>query len=531
MRASTLFGWLSSMLFVAFLFGWSTQAVSQENLLLERAFYQPLGKILNNPEHQFHTAVKPYLVSEVGTIVGEDSIHGAYGYPISRWVNKNDSIIDRSSRFGGGPLFAFLPGYEIGDTKSKYLSNSFFGAYITGKYKDKFYLRGTYATANYVQPEFLKNYSTAQGVVPGMGYAFGTENGHHFKNATGYISYSPSEIFNLQLGHGKNFWGDGYRSLLLSDVANNYSYLKITTTIWKFKYINLFADLYNIRGSGGDRSDFTKKYGAFHLLSYNVSKRFNIALFEAVIWGGEDSLLSRRFDVNYLNPVIFFRPVEFSLGSHDNTLVGINMSYKAATWLQLYGQIVIDEFFVKEVLAQDGWWGNKQGFQIGFNYFDVGGVPGLGWQTEFNYVRPYTYSHAREAQNYAHFNQSLAHPLGANFTELIVIGSYAKNNWMLEAKGQFGQYGTDYAGRNLGQDIFKSNLERDNEFNNTTGQGIQNDLLTAGLKMSYLILPAANLRFSGEWMYRNHKIGTTAQNTQFFMLGLQTSLGNFYNDF
>ena len=47
---------------------------------------------------------------------------------------------------------------------------------------------------------------------------------------------------------------------------------------------------------------------------------------------------------------------------------------------------------------------------------------------EHNLARPYVYMHSTPGQtaiaNYTHYNQSIAHPLGANFNELPGIGRY-----------------------------------------------------------------------------------------------------------
>ena len=116
----------------------------------------------------------------------------------------------------------------------------------------------------------------------------------------------------------------------MSDNAFNYPYLKITTNVWRFKYTNLYAEFQDLKTPYNPDLGFHKKYGTFHYLSYAVNKRLNIGLFESIIWKAEDSSGYRGFDINYLNPVIFYRPVEFSVGSPDNALLGVNLSYKLA---------------------------------------------------------------------------------------------------------------------------------------------------------------------------------------------------------
>ena len=46
----------------------------------------------------------------------------------------------------------------------------------------------------------------------------------------------------------------------------------------------------------------------------------------------------------YLNPIIFLRPVEYSLNSSDNALMGLNWKFKSTNNSHIYGQFVIDEF-------------------------------------------------------------------------------------------------------------------------------------------------------------------------------------------
>src|SRR5690606_12583052 len=85
-------------------------------------------------------------------------------------------------------------------------------------------------------------------IVPGRGIAKDfMDNGYDYPVAEGYISYSPSEFFDIQFGHGNNFIGDGYRSLLMSDNASPHPYLKLNTTFWKLKYTNTWMSLRDVR--------------------------------------------------------------------------------------------------------------------------------------------------------------------------------------------------------------------------------------------------------------------------------------------
>ena len=110
---------------------------------------------------------------------------------------------------------------------------------------------------------------------------------------------------------------------------------------------------------------YKQKFMAIHYLSWNVSKKLNIGFFETVIW---DNANDRGFDVNYLNPLIFYTAVEFSTGSRaGNTLLGLSLKYKHQKYF-LYSQLLIDEFRISEITSTNGWWANKNGIQIGAKY-------------------------------------------------------------------------------------------------------------------------------------------------------------------
>ena len=240
--------------------------------------------------------------------------------------------------------------------------------------------------------------------IPGRGIAkkFRSDS-YDYPIATGHISYSPSKHFNFQLGHGKNFYGDGYRSLLLSDNASPYPYFKINTTFWKLKYTNTWMSLRDIRPEVQDGGSFRTKYFANHYLSYNVTKRLNIGLFESVVWENDND---RGFDFNYINPVIFYRAIEFSTGPRGgNALIGLSSKYKFTDRINAYGQLIIDEFSSSDIFGGEGSYKNKIGYQLGAKYYDAFGLKGLYLQAEYNRVRPYTYSHNSIILNYGHNNQ------------------------------------------------------------------------------------------------------------------------------
>lgn len=310
------------------------------------------------------------------------------------------------------------------------------------------------------------------------------------------LRYQASDIFEFELGRSKQFWGDGYRSLMLSDHAAPFPFFKINTHVWHVSYTNLFAWQQGKFYLDGERPGFEDKFTSSHLLSWNISPRVDLQLFEAIVWQAEDSLSARGFDVYYLNPVIFYRPVEFATGSADNALLGFGLSYKVYPSYLIYGQWVLDEFLLDKFRAGDGWWGNKFGVQVGVKGFDAFGIEGLYAQAEFNAVRPFTYSHGSPVQNYAHADQALAHPLGANFYAADLLAIYSWDDWELREHLSYSVKGDDENGENLGGDIFRSYVGPFRDLGNYIGQGRRSDIVENSIYLSKILHRASDARLS-----------------------------------
>lgn len=489
----------------------------------------------------FHSSVKPFVVNDFNESAALDSF-----FRLSKQVDwKQNNKVTRSiflrhqlelNKKDYTLHFDFLPdwqgGKDFSSGKSTYLNSR--GFFLEGNIGKNFSFRSDFYENQGAYAGYIEDYGKLHKVVPGQGlvHTF-LAPGFDFNNASGLISYSGSKYFNVQFGHGKNFWGDGYRSTLLSDVAYNYPFLKITTDFWKIKYVNLFAQFQDLRATPlAPDVGFRKKYATFHYLDFKINKRFSLGLFEAVIWKADDTGANRGFDVNYLNPIIFYRPVEFSLGSPDNELLGINSSYKISSENMLYGQFLLDELKFSEYIHNRGWWANKYAYQLGIKSYKLAGIKRLYGQIEINGASPYTYSERSTLMNYGHDNESLAHPLGANFREFVSIIRYQWNRIEYRLQWNYDWYGKDSSlTQNIGQDIFKSYSTRQNEYGNFTGQGLKVNLSYVDLRLSYLLNPKNNLRIELGYVRRDEwSAGKDAQ-TSWVTFGLRSSFRNLYYDF
>lgn len=377
-------------------------------------------------------------------------------------------------------------------------------------------------------------------IIPGIGIAkqFKTDS-YDFPSADANLTYTPSNAINLQLGYGRNFLGDGYRSLLLGDGASPYPYFKINTTFWKIKYTNTYMWLKDVRPEVTEDRTYATKFMANHYLSWNVSKRLNIGFFESVIWTNSND---RGFDMNFVNPIIFYRTVEFSSSSRSgNAVLGLTSKYKWNNQINLYGQFILDEFSLSEIKKQEKSWSNKYGYQLGIKYFNAFNIPNLLLQAEYNHVRPYVYAHSDPLTNYGHNNQSLGHQWGGNFRELIAIARYHNGRYFADAKMTFGVRGFDFDTTedsfNYGGNIYKD-YEENRPFDTgvTIGQGNKTNIFIADLQAGYLVNPATNLKLFGSLIYRTFSPETQTvtvfkEDTTWFTVGLRADIFNWYFDY
>ena len=222
---------------------------------------------------------------------------------------------------------------------------------------------------------------------------------------------------------------------------------------------------------------------------------------------------SYHFRLEYLNPIIFYRAIEQQNGSSDNVMLGFDFKYNAARRLSFYGQFMLDEFVIDNIRAGNGWWANKFAVQLGGKWVDALGVSNLDLQGEVNLIRPFTYSHHTLYGDYSSYNQPIAHPLGANLREAVGIVRFQPLPRLnLTGKLVFTDMGRDRAGENWGSNILESNRTREQEFNNTIGQGASNQILFGTLTASWQL--KHNLFLDASLVIRDSESELPAYRTQ-----------------
>ncbi|MEE9349074.1 MAG: gliding motility protein RemB [Flavobacteriaceae bacterium] len=493
-----------------------------------------------------HTAVKPYFYNRISTynnVVAEKNKLLIDTDNIFKQKLFNDhliKVVDSNYWFTINPVVDLEIGKDNSDLD--YTFNNTRAINIQGGIGKLSFSTSYYESqgrfSNYIN-EYVKTLNPENGYAIMLGRGLSKkfkDDAFDYPVAEAYLTYTPNKHFNLQFGNGKNFIGDGYRSLLLSDVAAPYTFAKISTNFWKINYTNLWMWLDDVRTGSFENGSNLRKYVASHHLSINIGKRLNVGLFEATTTNKRSN---DNIDINFINPLIFYRAVEFSRGSRSgNAIVGLNTKYKLSHTFNIYGQFVLDEIIVREFFKNNGYWANKFGVQIGAKYFHAFNIKDLTLQGELNVVRPFTYAHNDTELNYSHFYQPLAHPWGSNFAEFIGIARYRKDRWFGNAKFVVGKKGFDFTDNDIsyGGDIFITSTNRESAYNNGFYQGNTAMVINADVQAGYLVNPSTNLQLFINISFRNFSALETIphfseENTVWFNIGLKTDLFNTYYDF
>lgn len=516
------------------------------------SLYAHFDAALNQVGSNNHTAIKPYAYSTVSPYFSIENEYKNLLYTKKGWwgrklFNENLAAIQGENYwFSVNPIVDF----QLGKSAAK-ISNATFintrGVQVQGGLGKQLSFSTTIFESQGRFADYFNRYAESiapaggdPAVIPGIGIAkqFKT-NAYDMPLAEATITYSPSSIFTLQSGYGRNFVGDGYRSLITTDGVSPYPFFKLNTKFWKIQYTNTYMFLKDVRPEVTLERTYATKYLANHYLSWNASKRMNIGFFESVIWANTNG---RGFDMSFFNPVIFYRSVEFASSARTgNALMGLTGKYKWNNQLNFYGQFLLDEFSLSDIKAGQNSWKNKYGYQLGVKYFNAFNIEHLLLQVEYNHVRPYVYAHSDPLTNYGHTNQSLGHQWGGNFKECIFIARYYKNRIFADGKLTYGIRGLDFNTAdntlNYGSNIYRDyDDQRAADTGVVIGQGNKTTVVIADFQAGYVVNPSTNLKLFGSLIYRNFNplVDTPLhfkEHTTWFSVGLRSDIFNWYFDY
>jgi hypothetical protein len=499
-------------------------------------FNQNIERELAKKNRKEFTSTKPFAFSNekiksINDSIGFSCLFDTTAHLFEQKLFRQDVIKINKEDFtlSINPMFNFSLGRDKKENNQRLLQNTR-GLWVKGTIGKKFYFESQFLENQVTAPLYVREFVKTYKVYPGLGRTKVFKDiGADFAISSANFLFAPNKNVSIMAGTGKHFYGFGYRSLLLSDNSFNYPYVKAIYSRKWFRYEAMWSSLMNIyQGeiafSVFSEPAFRKKTAAFQYLVLMPFNFLELGLFNGIIYRPV-SKAHPYFNFNILNPVPFFNVANQGLSSVNNAIAGLNLRLKLTSSISIYGQYMIDNMAANDNLFK------KSGMQIGTRYFDIAGIKNLNFLLEYNSVSPYSYTTKSSQQNYIHYNQSLTHPWGANFKEIVGIVSYNYKGVFITAKVNTGQIGIDSTGGTFGQNILLSDVSGRNRTINSFLQGRKTKLEIIDIKAGYIINPAYNFQvfvgfFNRRWINDNQE-----KYSNFFSFGLRTNIYNNYLDF
>lgn len=505
------------------------------NIPLNIFLFSDIEESINTNSIKIHSSLKPIETHYLNSLVNSDSILYIYGRDSiilnklkHKWFWKklrtDDLAIGKTKDFilKANVFIDFEAGKDI--VTDSLLSTNSRGIIIKGQIGKRLFFQ-TLAVENQVfvtdyQSLYIKN----KHIYPGFSRVKGfNQTGFDYSYSNSYVNYVPIDNFSIQFGHGKNFIGNGYRSLLLSDYSASYPFLKFLFQNKRIQYMYLLSSFQEVNAIDSKEVVFNRNHGSFSYLNFIINKYLQVGLFEGTIWKTSGTGYNNKFKANYFNPVPFYKSISYGLNDSNNVLIGLNIQIIPQKNIQIYGQLIIDDHNLSDRFNN-----NKTGYQAGIKLFKPFNLKKLFLLCEYNRINPFTYSHDVIRQNYTHFNMPLAHPAGANLEEIVFKINYKYKDLGIELGYIDLIQGIDSAGINFGGNVFNySQSYSQSDFM----QGVKSTTKYLSATLSYLINPTINSRIFVSVIRRTNNYNSIIKTSNLIYFGIRTNIFNHSTDY
>src|SRR5690606_19662067 len=222
------------------------------------------------------TAVKPMSLDSLNVSV-HDSLMLGGRQERTTWVGRkiwNEHLIEvEEDDFS---FYAdFLPDFQVGRdfaSGGEPTSLNTRGFPAGGSVMNRFFVYNSGYENQGVFSAYVDEFINTKRVVPGQMYGKIGKETQDWTYVSAILAYKPTDALTFSLAYDKNFIGDGYRSILLSDISSNSTNFKFNgtfadvnvTSIWSY-----MLDPREARNEGFGRSRSQRKYGAFQYVDWN----------------------------------------------------------------------------------------------------------------------------------------------------------------------------------------------------------------------------------------------------------------------
>lgn len=272
---------------------------------------------------------------------------------------------------------------------------------------------GEFGLAEVIEPRLLTNFKWIEAA----------ENIGNYDYTFGYLKYHTSPVegmdLSVQLGREDISIGYGYGSkLVLSGDAPAMDFIKFNFNYGIIHFSSLHAS--TLGPFSFNRDERYTKYFAFNKLKFVIPDLFDIGIGESIIYSG------RALELGYLSPVNFYKFVEMATQDRDNGNIYFDFQTKFIKNLEFQGTFFLDENILSNLQDLQKYT-NKTAYQLGAFWYEAFGLEDLALIAEYTRIRPFTYTHFNEKNNYSAHGTNLGHRIGPNADELLTRLTYNLN--------------------------------------------------------------------------------------------------------
>ncbi len=362
-------------------------------------FELDLASTLNKSENFFPTLNLNYLLSDKEKYLYSFSDTNGSSIFVN-FVGKLDylgkSDIETSSKSN-----SFL--YRFGGNVSGTLFNTI-GFNITstnGSFKGNKLLAQSFSSLKY-------NFKFNQETTSDLGDSY-------FDETSAFLAFE-NDYLKLKIGNDRKIIGHGTESILLSDNAPRMDYIGLDLKYKSLEFSFFHGKLLgahsiiedDVQGSFNKVSD---KYLSYHRLGLNISKHFNFAIGEMIVYS------NRNIDFSYFNPFNFYKSAEHANLDRDNTFLFFDFQNNSFNNLKLYSTIIIDDIDFGKLGS--GWYGNQTLISIGAYSSQLYKIAPIDFELQYVKVDPYVFTHRIVDNNFTNSNYSLGTTLQPNSSSSI----------------------------------------------------------------------------------------------------------------
>jgi hypothetical protein len=171
---------------------------------------------------------------------------------------------------------------------------------------------------------------------------------------------------------------------------------------------------------------------------------------------------------------------------------------------------------------------SSSAYQLGIKYFDVFGLRNLFFQMEYNHGGASVSSNDNNYLPYTHYNQTLAHPMGANFSESIMILKYNFKALGFECQYSSAEYGDEAVTKlNVNKGFAKTFLYA----TPIIGKGPKTQVQHLGVSLNYMLNAFSRRSIEIGYHYRKADWMLKEYLNDYVYMSFKTSISEAFYDF